>query len=116
MSAPSQLDALTPQQAAFLQRLHGFIVARGFPPTVREMQELGGFSSPRSVTQYLDALEARGYVERLRGAKRSARNLRVLRQPEDAVGSVGMRTEKVPLLGHVPAGSPVMAEEHVEEW
>lgn len=100
---------LTPRQLAFLRTLIDFQRQHGVPPTIRQMQELCGFNSPRSVVQYLDALVAAGYIERQRGA----RNIKVLR-----AGTVEGRTETVPVpvVGHVAAGLPILAEQNIDEY
>lgn len=68
--------ALTVKQAAFLGLIVRFTDREGVTPTVREMKELGGFKSPRSVLQYLNVLEAEGCIRRVAGA----RNIRIVRQ------------------------------------
>jgi repressor LexA len=100
---------LTPRQLAFLRVLIDFQRTHGVPPTIRQLQKLCGFASPRSVVQYLDALVAAGYIERQRGA----RNIKVLR-----AGAVEDRTDtvSVPLVGHVAAGLPILAEQNIDEY
>jgi repressor LexA len=100
---------LTGKQLDFLERLIRFQKEEGVPPTVREMQILGGFRSPRSVGQFLDALEAAGYIERASGA----RNIRVLRRPPNALADHA-DTVLIPIIGRVAAGRPILAAENVE--
>jgi len=76
---------------------------------VREMQTLGGFRSPRSVGQFLDALEAAAYIERGGGA----RNIRVLRRPPDVLPDHA-DTILIPIVGRVAAGRPILATGNVE--
>src|SRR5262245_2514788 len=73
------------------------------------MQALGGFRSPRSVGQFLEVLEAAGYIERGRGA----RNTRVLRRPPSALQDHA-DTVLVPAVRRVAAGRPILAAENVE--
>jgi repressor LexA len=73
------------------------------------MQAIGGFRSPRSVGQFLDALEAAGYIERGAGA----RNIRVLRRPPSALPDHA-DTVLIPVVGRVAAGRPILAAENVE--
>lgn len=103
---------LTPQQLLFLERLLQFQAREGVPPTVREMQALGGFRSPRSVAQFLDALEAAGYIDRAAGA----RNVRILKRPADAAIPDRANTVAVPVIGRVAAGQPILAAENIEEY
>jgi repressor LexA len=106
----AQPARLTRKQLDFLDRLIRFQAREGVPPSVREMQVLGGFRSPRSVGQYLDALEAAGYVERARGA----RNIRILRRPTGVLADRA-ETVLVPIIGHIAAGRPIFAAENVED-
>lgn len=105
-------DRLTPKQLLFLDRLVEYQAREGVPPSVREMQALGGFRSPRSVAQFLDALQQAGYIERASGA----RNVRILRRPAGAAPSDRADTVLVPLLGRVAAGQPILAAENVEDY
>lgn len=79
-------------------------------PSTRELQQLGGFRSPRSVGQYLEALESAGYIQRLPGA----RNLRLLRQSSDLLPDRS-ETTSIPVVGQVAAGLPLLAEENILE-
>jgi repressor LexA len=108
---PSRQPAirLTPKQLHFLEQLIGYQAREGVPPTVREMQDLAGFRSPRSVAQFLEALERAGYVQRSHGA----RNVRVLKRPPSTLPD-RTDTVAVPLLGHISAGRPILAVENVE--
>lgn len=111
MSRKTQSLPLTAKQLDFLDRIIRFQLREGVPPTVREMQVLGRFRSPRSVGQFLDALESAGYVERAKGA----RNVRVLRRPPGVVADRA-DTVLVPILGHIAAGRPILAAENIEGY
>jgi len=67
---------LTSKQLAFFTRLIELQRRMRVPPTVRELQQECGYRSPRSVQQFLDALESRGYIRRAEGV----RNIRILTQ------------------------------------
>ena len=73
------------------------------------MQEIGGFRSPRSVAQFLEALERAGFIHRSHGA----RNVRILRRPTSRLPDRA-DTVPVPVIGHVAAGRPILAAENVE--
>lgn len=105
-------DRLSEKQAAFLEHLVRYQAREGVTPTVREMQEFGGFRSPRSVTQYLDVLERAGYIKRSFGA----RNVRVLRRPSGSPVPDRADTTLVPVVGSVAAGRPILAAENVEGY
>jgi repressor LexA len=103
---------LTPQQLLFLERLVQYQAREGVPPSVREMQALGGFRSPRSVAQFLDALQQAGYIDRAVGA----RNVRVLWRSSSAGLQDRTDTVPVPVIGQVAAGQPILAAENVESY
>jgi len=107
----SNQSGLTEQQRRFFALLLDFKRREGVFPSTRELQQLGGFRSPRSVAQYLDVLEREGYIQRLPGA----RNIRILRQPTDLL-SDRSETEPVPVVGRVAAGLPILAEENIHDF
>lgn len=94
--------------------IRGWIERYGYPPTVREIAAAVGLGSPSSVAYHLKALEQLGVL------RRDARGPRAvdIRGPADrrarskASGEVGAR---VPVLGVIAAGAPILAEEHVDE-
>lgn len=92
-------NRLTPQQLRILRHLVDSVRRHGQVPTTAEVCRKFGFASPRAVTKHLQALEAKGYLER-RGAPLG---------PQlnwDRVWDV----LGVPILGRVPAGTPRLAE------
>lgn len=99
---------LTQKQEDFFNILLDYIRREKIPPTNREILKMMGLKSPRSIVQYLDALEEGGYIQRGKGA----RNIRIIKSPYDKSDS--SRTIKVPVLGYVPCGMPFLAEENIE--
>ena len=99
---------LTQKQEEFFNILRDYIRREKIPPTNREMLKIMGLKSPRSVTQYLDALEEGGYIQHGKGA----RNIKIIKSPYDNSDSV--KTIKVPILGYIPCGTPFLAEENIE--
>ncbi|MER3559445.1 MAG: hypothetical protein C4336_08410, partial [Armatimonadota bacterium] len=81
----------------------------GYPPTLREIQQsTGTVKSLRGVAIHLDALQRKGYIER--GSQ--ARSIRILHpdyQPETE------RVRLLPLVGAITAGTPVLAQENIED-
>lgn len=112
MCALPRKNSLSPKQLRFLEHLVAYRRSEGVTPTVREMQAFMGFRSPRSVGQYLDALEKSGLIERGEGA----RNIRILRVQPDAAVPDRVGTVQVPVVGNIAAGLPILAEENVEEY
>ena len=104
------MEKLTRMQEKTLNFMKEFIVARGYPPTVREICKGLKLSSPATVHSHLVNLESKGYI-RKDEAKNRAIELMVenefLPKNEDVV--------KVALLGRVTAGCPIEAIERMDE-
>ena len=73
MSHENKFSKLTEKQKRFYDSLKKLMEKRGESPTVSELVRLMKFSSPRAVTQYLEALERRGLIERRRYEVRGIR-------------------------------------------
>jgi repressor LexA len=92
---------LTIRQKEILEYLGVHTRDYGYPPTVREVCRATGLKSPRSVSQHLQALERKGYIQRGRDKSRA---IRFLHRP-DSLGPNGAdHTVALPLKGHVAAG------------
>lgn len=91
--------ALTPRQAEILAFIRAAIEASGYPPTRADICRAFGFASPNAAEQHLRVLEAKGALTIEAGA---ARGLRL---------TAGLG---VPLVGRVAAGSPILAEAHIQ--
>ncbi len=79
-----KLNTLTEKQKRFYDALKNLMEKKGQSPTVAELVELMKFSSPRAVTQYLEALERKGLIERRRYERRGIR-LRAINGESDTV-------------------------------
>jgi len=105
---------LSKRQEEILLTIEKLLKREGYPPTVREIGMAVGLSSPASVHNHLNALEEHGYIRRT-GTK--GRALEVL--VRNGSGPRGVqergRIQKMPLVGRVAAGSPLLAEENIEE-
>jgi len=93
------MEALTPRQSEILDLIRQRVDQTGYPPTRAEIAKEFGFRSPNAAEEHLRALERKGAIEIEPGASRGLR----------LTGPTG-----VPLIGRVAAGSPILAEEHVE--
>ena len=82
----------------------------GRPPTIAEIGEEFGITSTNGVNDHLIALEKKGYIERTS----KARGIHVT--PKGATGLYQNDSAMVPLLGHVAAGQPILAEENIEGY
>ena len=102
------MDPLTERQAEILKLIRELTEMSGFPPTRAEIAEKMGFKSVNAAEQHLRALERKGVLEISEGASRGIRML-------DAKLARGLgRLLELPVVGRVAAGSPILAEEHLQ--
>lgn len=100
---------LTSRQKEILEFLGLHTRDFGYPPTVREICRATGLKSPRSVSQHLQALERKGYIQRGRDKSRA---IRFLHRPDSMGSAVQENVVSMSLRGRVAAGStPVSAGE-----
>ena len=97
------MQGLTPRQSEILHMIQEFIVDSGMPPTRAEIAKELGFKSANAAEEHLRALQRKGALELLPGASRGIQLKDSLRE------QLGL-----PLVGRVAAGSPILAEEHIE--
>jgi repressor LexA len=114
-TAGSSPDALTARQQRILDFISDTVRERGYPPTVREIGEAVGLASPSTVHAHLANLERAGLLRR-DPTKPRALEL-VGRDKGAAKGSESVVAElpKLPLLGQIAAGGPLLAEQNVED-
>ncbi|MCX6345051.1 MAG: transcriptional repressor LexA [Armatimonadetes bacterium] len=98
---------LTARQREVLDTIQSFISANGYCPSIRELGPMLGISSLRGVTIHLDALQRKGWITR----NSKSRAIRVLAPSADDV-----RSRRVPLLGTIAAGVPLLAVENIESY
>src|SRR5687767_13391041 len=118
---PSGMQGLTSRQRQILEFITRRIEEQGYPPTIREIGEEMGIRSTNGVNDHLKALERKGFLKR-EGLK--SRALKPMgapsspskRKPEvmSALIPENGETIAIPVLGRVAAGSPILADEHVE--
>ena len=90
---------LTPRQQEVLDFIKNTIEILGAPPTRAEIAQAFGFASPNAAEEHIKALAKKGVINLEPG---SARGIRLVEQ-------LGL-----PLIGSVAAGSPILAQEHVQ--
>jgi repressor LexA len=102
------MDELTERQNEILKLVRELTEISGYPPTRAEIAERMGFRSVNAAEQHLRALEKKGAIEISSGA---SRGIRVLEgRPASRLGKL----LELPVVGRVAAGSPILAEEHVQ--
>jgi len=100
-------EPLTERQGEILKLIRELTESLGFPPTRAEIAEKMGFRSVNAAEQHLRALEKKGVLEILQGASRG------LRVRDRAAPRAG-RLMELPVIGRVAAGSPMLADEHIQ--
>ena len=103
--------ALTDRQQQVLDHIRETVAARGYPPSVREIGEAVGLSSPSTVHSHLNSLVEAGAIRRDPSKPRA---IMVMDTPT-APRVDDRRTRDIPVLGRIAAGAPVLAAEQVEE-
>lgn len=94
---------LTARQRQIVDLIRRHLDETGYPPTRAEIARALGFRSANAAEEHLKALARKGVIELVRGASRGIR----LIEPVRPLG--------LPVVGRVAAGSPILAEEHVED-
>ena len=102
---------MTERQRAILEFLHEYVDEHGYPPTVREIGEAVGLRSPSTVHAHLAQLERAGVLKR-DPTKPRAIELTDRRRPGQPAE---VEVRRLPLVGQIAAGGPLLAEENVEE-
>lgn len=105
---------LTVRQQEILDLIARSIDQTGFPPTRAEIAAELGFKSVNAAEEHLQALARKGVIEMVPGISRGIR----LVQTDVAVPFVARENQiqySVPLVGRVAAGSPILAQEHIEK-
>ena len=111
MSAAHQLTA---RQQEIWQFLVDYVDRHGYPPTVREIGEAVGLASPSTVHAHLANLERAGLLRR---DPTKPRALDLIGHRRESRGDVPAPADphKLPLLGQIAAGGPLLAEQNIEE-
>ncbi|HIY21408.1 MAG TPA: transcriptional repressor LexA [Candidatus Flavonifractor merdigallinarum] len=104
------MSKLTAKQQKIFDFIQTFTAEHGYPPSVREIGAAVGLKSPSTVHFHLKGLEEAGMITKAEGKTRA---ITVVGQP---AAQPAPPANQVPVLGNVAAGSPILAEEHVEEY
>lgn len=119
-SATSRPNAgLSDRQKQVLEYIKETVDGRGYPPSVREIGDAVGLSSPSSVHSQLAALVDMGVIKKDPSKPRA---IVVVESDTGASTDIGRVTSRdddrlrdIPVLGRIAAGAPILAAEHVEE-
>ncbi len=106
------MNELTKRQKEVLDCIIRGVVNNGMPPTYREIGEELGIKSTNGVSEHVNMLIRKEYIERPNGGRSLARGL-VLTNKSEAL--LERDVVPVPILGNVAAGQPILAEEYADE-
>lgn len=95
------LKKITNRQQQILDFIVGFGEENGYPPTRRNITDEFGFRSPNAAEEHLRALSRKGYIDIRRN---TSRGIILKNQPQAFL----------PIVGRVAAGSPILADQHIE--
>jgi repressor LexA len=102
---------VTERQRAILEFLNEYVDEHGYPPTVREIAEAVGLRSPSTVHAHLAQLERAGVLKRDPTKPRAIE----LTDRRRLGGSGDAELRRLPLVGQIAAGGPLLAEQNVED-
>ena len=103
-------EHLTERQSKILDYIRYVTKVRNYPPSVREIGEAVGLSSSSTVHNHLNQLERRGLI------KRDASKSRTVQLTADMeVAEARRNAIAVPIVGNVAAGTPILAEQNIED-
>ena len=106
---------LTDRQESILNFISGFVQEFGYPPTLRQIGKEFNIASTFGVKRHLDALVKKGY---LNIESYASRGITLLKDDSEVVNlpnrNTGSFFEKIPIVGRVAAGSPILAVQNIE--
>lgn len=100
------MQKLTARQQQILAFIKEYMDANGYPPTRVDIAKVLGFKSPNAAEDHLRALARKGAIEMIPGA---SRGIRLPDQDDEAP------EDRLPVIGRVAAGAPVLALENIED-
>jgi len=107
---------LTDRQRQIWNYLVEYVERHGYPPTVREIGAEVGLASPSTVHAHLANLERAGLLKRDPTKPRALELIGRERRESDSARAASHDAVSLPLLGEIAAGSPLLAEQNIEEY
>ena len=104
---------LSSRQNAILEFIKQEVREKGYPPSVREIGEAVGLASSSTVHGHLARLEKKGLIRR---DPTKPRAIEILTSNERNEADKDMAIARIPVLGKVTAGEPILAIENIEEY
>ena len=104
---------LTPKQQQIYAFIRSFTAEKGYPPSVREIGTAVGLRSSSTVHFHLKGLEEAGVLVKAEGKTRA---ITLADTPHPVAEEEHGQRDRVPVVGNVAAGSPILAEECIEDY
>ncbi len=101
---------ISDKQQQILDFMKDEILAKGYPPSVREICEAVHLKSTSSVHSHLETLEKYGYI------RRDPTKPRAIEIVDDGFQMVRRETSSIPIIGTVAAGQPIFAQQNIEGY
>lgn len=101
---------ISKKQTEILEYMKSEILAKGYPPSVREICEAVHLKSTSSVHSHLETLEKNGYI------RRDATKPRAIEIIDDSFNLTRRDMVQVPIVGNVAAGMPLLAEQNISDY
>ncbi|MCW8885682.1 MAG: transcriptional repressor LexA [Motiliproteus sp.] len=98
------MNNLTKRQTEVLDCIRHYIETTGYPPTRADIAQELGFRSANAAEEHLKALARKGAIEIIPGTSRGI-----------VLPDLGEESSGIPIIGRVAAGSPVLAQEHIDD-
>ncbi len=122
IESPMSTPKLTARQQQILELIQSAIVRTGAPPTRAEIASELGFKSANAAEEHLQALARKGVIELVSGTSRGIRlrtqdlqSINESRGRQLTLPLPSLAQLMLPLIGRVAAGSPILAQEHVDQ-
>lgn len=101
---------ISSKQSEILEYIKAQILERGYPPSVRDICDAVHLKSTSSVHSHLETLEKNGYI------RRDPTKPRAIEILDDSFQLTRRELVHVPIVGHVAAGEPILAEQNIENY
>ena len=104
------MNTLTPKEQMIFDFIKTTLRENGYSPSIRDIRTALNIKSTSTVHTYLERLERKGYIHKENGKSRT------LRIDDDNAVNPEMASVRVPIVGRVTAGQPILAEENLDGY
>jgi repressor LexA len=107
----AKLEPLNKRQQMILDYIQDYCKTHGYPPSIRDIGKAVGLKSSSTVHMYLVQLEEKGYIRR-----DPARPRAIIVIKDETEIDLEMSVRQIPVLGKVAAGTPILAQENIDNY